>query len=382
MEIYKTKRGEFRYRTMIWSDSRAIKSPVFKRKTDCHQWLSEKNSERARLKLYGDHAMLYEKITVAEYAIKWLKTKEAQGVSPSTLTNYERYVRVHIVPMLGKLLLRDVKKSDIESLQISLKKNHNSKGVNIIMTALKGLFRESMREGYILKNPCEFIKALSSDIFLDQYWTTNEIHQFLQANQSSDHYELFLVALNTGMRKGELAGLCWDRVNFAENTIIVSRTRTKSNIIDRTKTKLKRIIPMNGMTRATLLNLFKFRSNDAGIVFLNKNNAAIDPHHIYREFHKAQKKAKIDNVIRFHDTRHTFASQFMLQGGNIYDLQKILGHTSVVMTQRYAHLSDAHLQNALSKFELGSLKDENVLLFKPKLDEFNQKLTNSVSDAL
>jgi integrase len=76
------------------------------------------------------------------------------------------------------------------------------------------------------------------------------------------------------------------------------------------------------------------------------NTAYPIPAHLDRQFAAARKRAG-STKIRFHDLRHTFASHFMMNGGNIYDLQKILGHSSVKMTERYAHLSPNHLSDAM-----------------------------------
>ena len=83
---------------------------------------------------------------------------------------------------------------------------------------------------------------------------------------------------------------------------------------------------------------------------------------IYRDFDKAQKKAGIQTRLRFHDLRHTFASQFMMNGGNVFDLQKLLGHTDIKMTMRYAHYSPEHLQSAMKGFELGHLSEPTHIL--------------------
>ncbi|MBI2519305.1 MAG: tyrosine-type recombinase/integrase [Bdellovibrio sp.] len=89
-------------------------------------------------------------------------------------------------------------------------------------------------------------------------------------------------------------------------------------------------------------------------VFLKADGQAINPLHIYHDFGKAQARAKMDKRIRFHDLRHTFASHFMMSGGNLYDLQKILGHTQFEMTQIYAHLSPDHLANKTQILSFGS----------------------------
>ena len=380
MEIIKGKKS-ISFRESIRIAGRVIKSPLFKRKTDCNQWLAEQKAERSKIKLFGDLAKFHQKISIVDYAKQWIKTKEAQGLSRSTLKNYDRYIRVHIIPHFGSMDLKAIQKNHVEAFQLILKKNHNPKGVNVIITALKGLFREAMKEGYLLRSPCEFIKALSEDDVHEVFWTTSEIHQFLRANYNHELYELFLVALNTGMRKGELAGLCWDRVNFIENTITITRTRDKYELKERTKTKLKRVLPMNELTKMTLLSLFHKRTTESKLVFLKSSGEAINPHHIYRQFYVAQKKSGLINTIRFHDIRHTFAAQYIINGGSIYDLQKFLGHTTTAMTQRYAHHSMEYLQTAMKGFSLGesaqrSEANKEVIILK-NISEFNSCAQNS-----
>ncbi|MGZ3695749.1 MAG: tyrosine-type recombinase/integrase, partial [Bdellovibrionota bacterium] len=82
-------------------------------------------------------------------------------------------------------------------------------------------------------------------------------------------------------------------------------------------------------------------------VFSDEAGNPVDAHHLCRVFHRSQKKAGFSRLIRFHDMRHTFASHFMMNGGNIYDLQKLLGHSTLEMTQRYAHMSPDHLEKAI-----------------------------------
>lgn len=76
--------------------------------------------------------------------------------------------------------------------------------------------------------------------------------------------------------------------------------------------------------------------------------------HVYRQFRKFLKLAEVNQYYRIHDLRHTFASHFMMNGGDIYDLQKILGHSSLEMTQRYAHLAPEHLIQASNVVSFGA----------------------------
>ena len=104
---------------------------------------------------------------------------------------------------------------------------------------------------------------------------------------------------------------------------------------------------MTSMVRAIFTDLFENREVDCEFVFLGSKGGPIPYGHIYRQLGIAQAEAGINNKIRFHDLRHTFASNYMMAGGNVFDLQKLLGHTKIEMTMVYAHLSPNHLQGSL-----------------------------------
>ena len=159
-------------------------------------------------------------------------------------------------------------------------------------------------------------------------------------------YPLYVTALNTGMRRGELAALKWDRVDFVTNQITITRTLDRYGLSENTKTGRKRVVPMNAEVRRVFEPLWKRQRGQ--FVFCEEDGSEIDAHHLNRDFQNAQKRIGGLQRIRFHDLRHTFASHFMMKGGNIYDLQKILGHSSLEMTQRYAHLSPTHLAEAIN----------------------------------
>lgn len=350
------------YRTSITIDGKKITSPAFSRKTDCKEWYAKKQTERSNLKLHGHSAKYYQEILFNDYAQQWLRSKESSGASQSTLKNYETYVRVHFTPHFNNRDLKDIQKSDIEAFQLQLsKEGHNPKGVNLIVGTLKGLFYEAIKDNYLIKSPAEFIKCLSSDTQYDVFWTESEIDQFLKANYDHELYDFFVVALNTGLRLGELCGLCFDRVCFQKNTITITRTRDRYGLKERTKTKLKRVVPMNPLVRATLWHIFQNRKDDQPLVFLKRNGEPIDYQHVYRDFQKAQKKAGFKKLIRFHDIRHTFASQLTQSTGRLDATQKLLGHTDIRMTMRYTHVSQDNLQTVMQAFRLGQAKqyDEN-----------------------
>lgn len=120
---------------------------------------------------------------------------------------------------------------------------------------------------------------------------------------------------------------------------------TRDGLRDTTKTNRGRHVPMNANVRGILKK--RLRSANSRYVFANDEGKTISYNHItQRHFKKAQRAAKVSKVIRFHDLRHTFASHFMMNGGNLYTLQKLLGHTDIKTTMIYAHLDEKFLKQA------------------------------------
>lgn len=156
--------------------------------------------------------------------------------------------------------------------------------------------------------------------------SAEEIHKFLEVNKNDPHYWLYVIAMNTGMRRGELAGLLWDAIDFEKGFIQIKRLRDRNGLADRTKTRnSQRRIPISDAVREGLLYL-KERNLHPEYVFCTTYGKPFDEGHAYWYFQRAQEKAGLTNHYRFHDLRHTFASHFVMNGGSLYDLQKLLGH--------------------------------------------------------
>jgi integrase len=180
------------------------------------------------------------------------------------------------------------------------------------------------------------------------------------------------------MRLAELCGLNWDRIDFVNNQICITRTRDKYGLKDTTKTKIKTFVPMATEVRILLVSLFNSRQ-DNPYVFLEADGTEVKYSHVYRRFGKAQDKAGITNKIRVHDLRHTFASNYMMNGGNVFDLQKILGHTDIKMTMRYAHFTAEHLQTSIKFMNMTNVAISSIPFLDHLESEMPKKLTISNS---
>ncbi len=189
-----------------------------------------------------------------------------------------------------------------------------------------------------------------------------------------------MTAIFTGCRAGELIKLRWDDIDLSKRIKII-----KSNGIEKTKSGKSRIIPILNSLYKSLLE-WKLKSKNQYLFYNNyghKIKSSSD--RIFQEvFRRVLERANLghkldknlNNKITFHDLRHTFASHWIMKNGDIYKLQKILGHSSLKMTERYAHLSENAFKNELNKFdsilipEIINTKVFNLSLYKNSKTEF------------
>lgn len=353
MEISKNKNGKITYREMVWINGRSVKSPRFQRKSDARAWRVRQEADRQKRKSLGDSGHYTERIPFKEFAQTWLEEIVKVDRTPKTYRGYESILRIHLYPFFGKKALNEICEADGRKLLLKLKDaGYSGRGINNIFMLLKTIFNRAVKDMYLLRSPLMGLSKQKEKLKTDAFWTKMEIKQFLAANVNDPLYPVYIVAMHTGMRMGELCGLCFDRIDFQRNEIAITRIRDKDGHRDTTKTGIKRVIPMVPIVRAIFVELFK-RNQGNPFVFLDLQMRPIDYGHIYRDFKHAQKRAGMTKPLAFHDLRHTFASLFMMNGGNLFDLQKILGHTDMKMTQRYAHFSPEHLQSAIGFMSMG-----------------------------
>jgi integrase len=174
------------------------------------------------------------------------------------------------------------------------------------------------------------------------YWQTSEVCKFLEyfkkINPKPKGYWFVVLALYTGMRRGELFSLRWDQVDFSARLIVVNRSFCRILKTDKSYTKSGKVryVPISDRLMHILKGV-KVKNIESNVIPFS----SIDM--LNRDFEKLSKLSG-NKKIKFHDLRHTFASSFLSGGGNIYDLQKILGHSTVQVTERYVHLVPSHLK--------------------------------------
>lgn len=251
------------------------------------------------------------------------------------------------------------------------RQNYSAAGINHPLAAMKALLRKAEEWGVIETNPLNSYKLLKVDTntnvrFLSAQEesalrTALAKRQVVQREQRSSYREwqlsrnrtqlpklpiedftdylmpIVLLALNTGLRRGELFCLKWGDVDFNNKILTVVGESSKSG-----KT---RHIPLNTEAVNTLRK-WKCVSFHSELVFTSPvTHGKFD--NINKSWKAVLQLANIEN-FRFHDLRHTFASKLAMKGVDLYTIKELLGHSSVEMTQRYAHLSPNHKSAAVS----------------------------------
>jgi integrase len=164
------------------------------------------------------------------------------------------------------------------------------------------------------------------------------------AEPRSPHLPDFIrLALNTGCRKNELLGLEWSRVNLQDNLIYLETHHTK--------TRQRRAIPLNREARSALINRARFRAEqcpDSNWVFCDQNGQRIA--NVRRSFETACRRINLEDFT-IHDLRHTCAAWLVSAGVALAEIRDLLGHASITMTERYAHLAPENIRAAVEMLD-------------------------------
>jgi len=207
--------------------------------------------------------------------------------------------------------------------------------VNREMSCIRHLFAKGMEWEMIEQNP--FAKGKSLMVKVNnkrfRYLTEDEITRLLDNCVNNYTRDIVTTVINTGMRRQEVLGLKWEQIKG--DFIYLSKTKTDE----------ARQIPINDDLVELLKDIRKRNQLRSEYVFCDNRGKPFGQ--ITKSFKASIKKIGIED-FRFHDLRHTFASHFVMRGGPLKDLQEILGHKTLTMTMRYAHLSQEHKKKAIN----------------------------------
>lgn len=309
--------------------------------------------------------------SVGEHLDEWLRSIQAT-VKPSTWDSYARNVRLHILPKLGQIALPKLNPRQLNDLYASLgQEGLSSKTIHYIHTILHRALKDAVRWQKLNRN----VAALADPPRVKapaglNIWSADQVRAFLGFVNHDRLYALYLLALTTGMRRGELLGLRWcdidldaGRVRVCNSLIAVAY---RIELSEPKTNRSKRVIMLDPATVAAL-RTHRTRQledrlgwgpawQDNGFVFVREDGGFIHPHSLSHAFEQLVKSSELPR-IRFHDLRHTYATLALESGMKPWDLSDRLGHASVAFTLNvYRHAVQATQDSAAlaaARFILG-----------------------------
>jgi site-specific recombinase XerD len=213
--------------------------------------------------------------------------------------------------------------------------------VNVEMRALRSAFGYAVRWELLEKNPLSGVSLLRVPARVPAYFTAADFEKLLSVINQGWLKDIVLLSVMTGLRRGEVVNLRWKEVDLERGVLLV-----QSHESFRTKDGRMRIIPLTDEARALLLA--KLGGEGSALVF-TRNGEKISEDYLTKIFRIAVSNAELDGRLHFHSLRHTFASWLVQNGAALYEVQVLLGHSNITVTQVYSHLKPEQLHNAVKR---------------------------------
>jgi len=248
----------------------------------------------------------------------------------------DRYrIEAHMKSFFGNMDLEDIDPRSIENYRAErLEMGVTKSTVNREITIMKKMFNLAIDWKLTYENPVTKVKLFSEKDTQKERILTEEEELELLAESPDYLKPILVVALTTGMRRGEILNLRWKQVDMKKRQIRVEETKSGKN----------RTIPINDVLFKELLQI---KQSSGKSVFIFPNPKTEKPYsEVKKSFKKACGRAGIED-LRFHDLRHTFATRLIESGVDIITVRDLLGHFSVRVTQRYTHTNQKQMKNAV-----------------------------------
>jgi integrase len=338
IQARKGRDGTTRYRVQVRLSGYPPQNASFERKTDAKVWATQTEAALREGRFFP--AREAKRRTLAQLVDRYLEMIERK--KPQALARQ----RAHLgwwKEQLGEFSLAGVTPAIIAQKRDALlsenigtaeePRRRSPATANRYLAALSKAFSDAVREWHWLNdNPLRRVTRESESAGRVRYLSDAERSRLIAACQASELRALELIvmlAITTGMRRGEILGLRWADVDLKRRQAVLNKTKNQER---RSVTLVPQIL---GLLQAHA----KVRRLDTELVFPQPGkDKPIDPAHW---FERAVAKAKLED-FRFHDLRHTAASYLAMSGATTQEIAAVLGHKTLAMVKRYSHLSDAH----------------------------------------
>ncbi len=358
--IRKRKDGRWEGRYVIGRNEKGFpisKSVLAKTKAECSEKL--KQLKKSISKKPDDYSKI---LSFGEWIDKWYNTYCKIKLRESVQKTYEERIYKQIIPNIGSIPLKSLSRKNIQQFYSYLKDDGRLKGrdrfgdglsdsvIRSIHAHINASLKRAVEERLIPDNPAKDCVLPSKKAKEMNILTKEEMKRLLIQAKYEGFYELLLLDLLTGIRRGELLALRWEDYNGEKGELRISK---QIQVVDgkmqitqpKTKASTRLILLPESLT--AVLNTYK-KTCDSDWLFPSpcKKDAPRDPSAVRKALSRILERSGCRHV-RFHDLRHTFAAMSLEYGVDIKTLQEMLGHASVKMTlDVYSHVTDKMRKNA------------------------------------
>jgi integrase len=349
--------GKTSYRVKIRMKGEKPVTATFDKLTDAKTWISQTETEIKQGRYFQKSEG--RKHTLGELITDYLPTIEKKKDYSNAKRHLEWWKE-----RIGEKFIADVTPALLSQIKDELANGITPQGkkrspatVNRYLISLSGVLAKAAGEQeYIETSPMTKVKKLDEPEGRIRFLSEQERDALLDAcrnSRSKQLYPITVLALSTGMRRGEILSIRWRDVDFDRKRIVLYDTKNgSSRQVPLAGAATEELKSMLAAKKAAKVQTLKPVGDD--LVFPGKMGEPVD----FRDaWETAVKKAKIDN-FRFHDCRHTAASYLAMNGATLLELSQILGHKTLAMVKRYAHLTEQHLHNVVERMNTAFLSGQ------------------------
>lgn len=385
--VRQRKDGRWEGRAVVGYDEKGLpktKNVLAKTKRECQEKLKQLIETLGSTKQEKTRSDM----PFGEWLDFWYQNYVRPGLRPTTQANYEWRIYRHIIPELGKIPLNQLGQKELQQFYTRLKKGgrivHRGRfGEGLSDSMVRGChvtcraaLEKAVREGLLRTNPAAGCKLPPKRGREMQVLGREELQRFLLQAQAEGCFELFLLDLCTGLRRGELLALQWDDLDFDTGTLTVEKQvyAVKGQLqvsVPKTRASIRKLVLPPGVVE--VLREYR-RGVDSRWMFPSpvKGDVPLSPGAARRRLQQILERAGCKH-IRFHDLRHIFATMSLENGMDVKTLSAMLGHVSAATTlDIYAHITDTMQAEAAARIDrgLGNAVEEDTPSGEPMMTDF------------
>ncbi|MDI6766027.1 MAG: tyrosine-type recombinase/integrase [Bacteroidota bacterium] len=283
-----------------------------------------------KLKTLNEFYIDYQEYSKSVHTIKTQKSIE---------NAFREFIRI-----VGDVRLDKIGVREIESFLAQKKAEASEWTARKYYIHLASAFETAIRWNYISTNPFKKVQKPKTKEVQPLFLTKEEMKSLLNIIDDVQLKNLYLVAVFTGLRLGELLNLQWSDIDFVLRVIHVRNSETFT-----TKSRKNRSIPMNDQLYEALAMMKETAGSE--LVF-HSNGKRLSAERVSKTFKVYVRRLGLNDKLHFHSLRHTLASWLVQDGVNIYEVQKLLGHSNISVTQVYSHLQPETLHSTVNKISI------------------------------